>query len=213
MNTKNDIVRPSSSRAESWLVCVVVALILLASGIGVGQRRVVDYFPRLFDWQISAFYDLKPTDQAVYSALLAASEELWWIHGDLLYFGTEEERADPWPTAEQLSLDFLMPPFAKDVAWSQQGETNWERVASYSFEGSTVYFGSGGKVPGQSAYLVMLSHVHKGASYANGATIWVHPDPNVPSPDTIKRDSLIVNGWKEVVPYNGAMEVDRLKGA
>ena len=161
MNTETEIVQPSSSRAESWLISGVVALILLVSGIAVGQRRVVDFFPRLFDWQISAFYDLKPTDQAVYNALLAASEELWWIHGDLLYFGTEEEQADPWPMVEELK-EYLIPPFAKDAAWSQQGETNWERVASFSFEGSTVYFGSGGKVPGQSAYLVMLSHVHKG---------------------------------------------------
>ncbi len=211
MNKKTEIIRPSSSRAETGLICGAVALILLASGVGVSQRQFVDYFPRLYDWQVSSFYDLESTDQAVYNALLPASDELWWIHGDLLYFGTEEEQADPWPTVEELN-EYLMPPFAKDAAWSQQGEVNWQRVASFSFEGSTVYFGSGGKIPGQSAYLVMLSHVHKGASYTNGATIWLHSDPDVPTPETVTRDSLIVNGWKEVVPYNGAMEVDRLQG-
>jgi hypothetical protein len=35
----------------------------------------------------------------------------------------------------------------------------------------------------------------------------------VAAPDTVVRDSLILNGWKEVVPYSGAMEVERLKGA
>ena len=212
MKSESDIVRPSRSRAESWLVAGITVFILLASGIGIASRRVEDTGQRLFDWQISAFYDLKQTDQAVYSALLAASEELWWIHDEFLTFGTPEQLADPWPTVGQLSEEYLLPPFAQDVAWSQQGEIHWERIASYSFEGSTVYFGTGGKLPGQSAYLVMLSHVHKGAIWANGETIWVHPDPNVPSPPTIKRDSLIGNSWKEVVPYNGAMEVNRLKG-
>jgi len=212
MKSESDIVRPSRSRAESWLVAGITVFILLASGIGIASRRVEDTGQRLFGWQISAFYDLKQTDQTVYNALLAASEELWWIHDDLLTFGSPEELADPWPTVEQLSVLYLLPPFARDLAWSQQGEIHWERIASYSFEGSTVYFGTGGKLPGQSAYLVMLSHVHKGAIWANGETIWVHPDPNVPSPPTIKRDSLIGNSWKEVVPYNGAMEVNRLKG-
>ena len=212
MSTKTKIVRPLSGRAESWIVAGVITSILLASGIAVASRRVEDTQPRPFDWQISAFYDLNPTDQAVYNALLAASPELWWIHDEFLTFGTPEQLADPWPTVKQLSEEYLLPPFAQDVAWSQQGETNWERIASYSFEGSTVYFGSGGKLPGQSAYLVMLSHVHKGAIWANGETIWVHSNVNAPSPPTIKRDSLIVNGWKEVVPYSGAMEVDRLRG-
>ena len=80
------------------------------------------------------------------------------------------------------------------------------------FEGSTVYFGSKGKLPNQSAYLINLSHVHKGASYVNGSTIWIHPKPNVSAPSNVTRDSLIANGWKEVVPYSGAMEVERLKG-
>ena len=212
MSTETNIVKPLSSRTESWLIAGVTVLIIFASGIAIAGRGGEDTLPRLFDWQISAFYDLNPTDQAVYNALLAASEELWWIHDEFLTFGTSEELADPWPTIEQLSVEYLLPPFAEDLAWSQQGETQWERIASYSFEGSTVYFGSGGTLPGQSAYLIMLSHVHKGAIWANGETIWVHPDVNIPSPPTIKRDSLIVNGWKEVVPYSGAMEVDRLKG-
>jgi hypothetical protein len=42
--------------------------------------------------------------------------------------------------------------------------------------------------------------------------MWLHPDPNAPPPATIKTDSLIVNGWKEIIPYSGAMEVERLKG-
>lgn len=213
MSTSTVIVRPAGSRLETWSLAGVIGAIVLVSGIAIAQRQVEDAQQRLFDWQISAFYDMNAADQFIYNALSTASTELWWIHGDLLYYSGEERAKDPWPYVDELDQDYAMPPFARDVAWTQHGEVEWERVASFSFEGSTVYHGSGGKAPGQSAYLLMLSHVHKGASYTDGATIWVHPDPNTPAPSTIKRDSLIVNGWKEVVPYSGAMEVDRLQGA
>lgn len=213
MTAVTTIVEPQGSRLETVSVAGVIAAILVVGGIAVDQRQVEDSEQRLFDWQISAFYDMNPADQAIYNALSTAATELWWIHGDLLYYSGEERAKDPWPYVEELDEEYAMPPFARDVAWSQHGEVEWQRVASFSFEGSTVYHGAGGTVPGQSAYLVMLSHVHKGASYTDGATIWVHPDANAPAPQTIKRDSLIVNGWKEVVPYSGAMEVDRLKGA
>ena len=213
MSVASTIVPPLSSRFETGAVLAVTVAVLGLGGFAVQQRRVDDEQQRLFDWQISAFYDLDAADQATYNALSTTATELWWIHGDLLYYGTPEQVADPWPMVEELDTEYLLPPFTKDVAWSQHGGIEWQRIASFSFEGSAVYFGSGGTVPGQSAYLVMLSHVHKGASFANGATIWVHPDPNAPPPETVVRDSLILNGWKEVVPYSGAMEVDRLKGA
>ena len=164
----------------------------------------------VFGWQISSFYDLNETDQAIYNALVTASEELWWIHGGRLTFPQPDQ--EPWPTVAELAEDYELPPFVKDLAWEQQGRVEWQRIAEFSFEGSTVYYGGGGQVPGQSAYLLVLSHVHKGASYADGATMWVHSDPNAPPPDTIKTDSLIVNGWREIIPYLGSTEVERLRG-
>jgi len=207
-----EIVRPNGGRKETFIVAAVVAGILAVNAAEVSARRTDASEPRLLEWQISAFYDLDSADQAIYNALSAAAEELWWAHGELLTFGTEEERANPWPTVEQLDADYLMPPFHRDASWAAQGEVEWQRIASFSFEGSAVYFGSGGKLDGQSAYLLSLSHTHKGATYADGASVWVHADPNAAPPDTVKRDSLILNGWKEVVPYSGAMEVKRLKG-
>jgi hypothetical protein len=207
------VVEARSSRRETILVAGIIAAVLTVSGYVVSQRQVDFDTQRIFDWQISAFYDFSAADQAIYNALAVAADELWWIHGDLLYFGTEEDKADPWPSAEALDQDYAMPPFVKDLAWQQQGRVDWQKVASFSFEGSTVYHGSGGTIPGQSAYLIMLSHVHKGASYADGSTIWVHSDANAPPPSIIKRDSLIIHGWREVVPYSGAMEVERLRGS
>ena len=213
MSGQREIIEPAGARRETFAVAGVVATILAIGAYAVSQRQVEATESRLFDWQISAFHDMTDADQAIYNALSTASVELWWIHGDLLYFAGEERAQDPWPYVEELHEDYAMPPFVRDVAWRQHGEVNWQRVASFSFEGSTVYHGRGGKLPGQSAWLLMLSHVHKGASYTDGATIWIHPDPDAPAPQTIKRDSLIVNGWKEVVPYTGAMEVQRLQGA
>jgi len=204
------IVAPRSARGETLLLAVVAAAILGVGYAVVDARKVDNFEPRLFGWQVSSFYDLNPTDQAIYNALITASEELWWIHGGRLQF--PQEGVDPWPTVEELDEEFQLPPFVKDLAWEQHGRVKWQRAASFDFEGSTVYHGSGGTVPGQSAYLLVLSHVHKGASYADGATMWIHPDPNAPPPDTIKVDSLIVNGWKEIIPYRGADEVQRLRG-
>jgi hypothetical protein len=212
MSASVNIVKPATGRGEAWMVAGIIAVIIAASGLAIAGRQRDDSNPPLFGWQVSSFHDLKGTDQAVYTALSAAAEELWFIHDDILTFGTEEDKKDPWPTMQVLSDEFLLPPFAKDASWSQQGETQWTRVSSYSFEGSTVYFGSGGKIAGQSAYLLNLNHAHKGASYVNGATIWIHPNVNVPTPDKVTRDSLIANGWKEVVPYSGTTEVQRLKG-
>jgi len=212
MSGRVDVVKPASGRSESLLLIGVIGLILVISGIAVAGRQRNDATQTLFDWQISSFHDLKPTDQAIYTALLAASEPLWIVHQDLLA-GTSEQKKTPWPPVKELEgEDWLLAPFAKDAAWSQQGEVTWTRSASFSFEGSAVYFGNGGKVPGQSAYLLNLSHVHKGASYVNGATVWIHPNPNAPPPEKVARDSLIANGWKEVVPYSGATEVERLRG-
>ena len=206
------IVTPAGFRRESAFVAMIAILIVSFTVGAAWLRGDETSVAPLLDWQISAFHDLNSADQAVYNALLVASDELWYAHSDLLYFGTEEQKASPWPPVAELDELYLMPPFTRDIAWQQQGRIDWELVASFSFEGSAVYFGSGGQLTDQSAYLLVLSHVHKGASYANGATIWVHDDADVVSPDTVTRDSLIRNGWREVVPYSGAMEVERIRG-
>jgi hypothetical protein len=205
------VVLPRSAWGETLGLTGVVAAVLAVGAALVDARQVDNYAPRLFDWQISSFYDLDPTDQAIYNALVTAGEELWWIHGGRLAY--PEEGKEPWPSVQDLDEDYGLPPFVKDLAWEQHGRVEWQRVAEFSFEGSTVYFGGGGQVPGQSAYLLVLSHVHKGASYADAATMWVHPDPQAPPPATIKTDSLIVNGWREIIPYLGSNEVERLRGA
>jgi hypothetical protein len=217
-DTEVTIVRPRNGKLEAGIVAVTVAAILGVGSALVKATQVDNFEPRLFGWQISSFYDLAPTDQAIYNALVTASDELWFIYGGRMEFPVPGEESEPWPRVEVLDTEYNLPPFTKDVAWEQTGKVEWQRIAEFqkvdgrAFEGSTVYYGSGGMVPGQGAYLLVLSHVHKGASYADGATMWIHRDPKARPPTTIKTDSLIVNGWKEIIPYSGAVEVERLKG-
>ncbi|PCJ28733.1 MAG: hypothetical protein COA96_00695 [SAR86 cluster bacterium] len=204
-------VAPKSGRKETLAIGIIGLVIAAIAAVAISQRQVEETLPRLYDWQISAFYDLGKVDRAVYSSLVVAMDELWWMHEDILSYNRDIAVEDSWPTMQELGEYYFLAPFAEDLFWSQYGEVKWSRVTSFSFEGSTVYHGFEGTTDEQSAYLVVLSHAHKGASFTNGGAIWMHADANAPAPDTVVRDSLILNGWKEVVPYSGAMEVKRIR--
>ena len=62
-------VRPRNGRLEAALVGLAVAAILAVGGALVKATQVDNFEPRLFGWQLSSFYDLDPTDQAVYGRL------------------------------------------------------------------------------------------------------------------------------------------------
>lgn len=79
-------------------------------------------------------------------------------------------------------------------------------------QGAAVYYGSGGRLPGQSAYLLVIGHAHAGVMWANQATIWVHRDPNAPYPGIVKPESLVGKGWRQVIAYDGNSEIERVKG-
>lgn len=194
-------VAPARSLRETACVAVVVALIVAAMLLFARLNAQHEEKQTLSDWQISAFDDLEPTDQAVYNALDTAADTLW----------VNFEYDKRWPAIVDLDLpDGGLAPFVRDLSWKQTGEVQWQLIKSFSFDGATAYFGSHGKVAGQGAYLLILSHAHKGASYVNQSIVWLHPNPNAPAPDTVVRDSLIRNGWHEIVPYSGDSEVRRL---
>jgi len=203
------IVRPASARLETLvMLCVVAALVV---GTVLLARANSSEEPNTFiaDWQLGAFRDLSEVDQANYSALLFAGEIIQVWYDDSLFSG-----APHWPTVEELSdAEAGLEPFMRDVSWKQGGEVQWRLITSYAIDGATVYFGNQGKVPGQSAYLLMISHLHKGASYRNQSIVWMHPNAQAPAPETVNVDSLVRNGWKQVVPYKGADEVKRLRGS
>jgi len=207
------VVVPTSRRSELIaLAGCVLLLVLIATAYGFSRPSQEEQI-ELLDWQLSAFYDLGPVDQAVYNALRTAVSELWWLHGDMLTANKASNTdAVSWPSVQQLAEYYVVAPFVQDVSSRRQGSIQWQRAAAFSFEGLAVYFGSGGSQPQQSAYLLVLNHAHKGASFSNGASVWMHSNSGAVMPTIIKQNSLIVNGWKQVVAYSGAMEVKRLKG-
>jgi len=203
-------VRPASARLETLAILLVVAL-LIAGTVAlarVNAREEQENF--LPDWQVSAFDGLSPVDQANYNALMAAGDII-----QLTYDATYREGAPHWLTVEEMSVledGIGLAPFMRDVSWKQGGEVQWHLIATYQIDGTTVYFGNNGKVPGQSAYLLVIAHLHKGASYKNQSIVWIHRNARIAPPEKVNIDSLVRNGWKQVVPWRGEDEVKRIRG-
>ena len=209
--TLTTTVLPTSARRETLAVGCVILIIAVIAGVAISQRQIVNPIPRLYDWQLSSFYDLNKADQAIHSSLISAIPELWLLHADKLAQKSGAKVSDAWPSVSELAKYYFVAPFAKDLFWTKYGKVNWARVTTYSFEGSTVYHGHGGSADRQSAYLVVLSHAHKGASFSSGGSIWMNADANAPAPNEVVRDSLIRKGWKQVVAYSGEMERKRIR--
>ncbi len=201
------IVKPASARAETLFVLASVVLVVCA-GVALARANArPDGHVALQDWQISSFHDLDGVDLAIYSALLDAGDYIRIWYEDSIQMGEPH-----WPTVKELDTDYAIAPFTRDVIWKQGGQVEWSMIKSYSIDGATVYFGNNGRVEGQAAYLLVISHRHQGASYSNQSTVWISRDPRAAAPETVNIDSLVRNGWQQVVPYTGAQEVQRLRG-
>lgn len=201
------IVKPASARLETLAIACVIALLAGATVLFARANAREEQNLFLADWQVSAFSDLSAVDQANYNALTYAGEIIQIWYDDSL-----AQKEPHWPTVEELADEEAgLEPFMHDLSWRQGGEVQYRLVTTYEIDGVTVYLGSGGKAPGQSAYLLVISHLHKGASYRNQAIVWIHRDVNAAAPRTVNVDSLVRNGWKQVVPYRGSDEVKRLR--
>jgi hypothetical protein len=75
-----------------------------------------------------------------------------------------------------------------------------------------MYLGTDGKLPGQGSFLLIIGHVHAGFQNNNAIVIWYNASKHVEMPESGFRDKLILQGWREVVPYSGDLEVKRLFG-
>lgn len=226
------IVAPASGRIET-IIFAAALLALCAVPIGyVGLRPRHEDAPPLLSWQVSSFDGLSSADQAIHSALLPAAQEIVWFNNDN---GT-------WPSIEQLTETLLPPfyrdnfwktngevhwqvvmPGANSTAFAGPPPTAGPSgLAAFQApnaiyqgtqgQGAASYYGSGGKLPGQSAYLVVIGHAHTGAVWTNQATIWIHSDRNAAFPDVLKPEALVSRGWRQIIPYDGASEVERVKG-
>lgn len=226
-----NVVRPVSGRWESLaMLLATLAVIAGVAGYVLLRPQAVGP-PTALSWQVRSFDGLGTVDQAIHSALLPAGEEIIWFNND----------TGGWITLEH-AQELVLPPFYRDAFWKKNGQVHWQLILPGTHQphslsgdqhiddappadknvsevsqatlgqGATVYYGSGGSVPGQSAYLLVIGHAHAGVMWANQATIWVHRDPNAPYPGIVKPESLVSKGWRQVIPYDGTREVERVKG-
>ncbi len=222
------VVSPASGRWESVaMVLLTLGVISCVAGYLALRPREVSP-PAALSWQVRSFDGLNAVDQAIHSALLPAGEEIIWNNND----------TGGWITLEQ-AQKIVLPPFYRDAFWKSNGEVHWQLILPGSHQahartpdgevaspaqspsqvsqatqgqGAAVYYGTGGRLPGQSAYLLVIGHAHAGVMWANQATIWVHPNPNAPYPGIVKPEALVSKGWRQVIAYDGASEIERVKG-
>lgn len=222
------IVRPLGGRRESLglLATALAVVAALAGYVALRPQKVAPPVP--LSWQVRSFDGLNAVDQAIHGALLPAGEEIIWLNND----------TGGWITLDY-AQKILLPPFFRDAFWKANGQVRWHFIPPGTHaahlrppdqgggnrqiapnavsegtqgQGAAVYYGSGGLAAGQSAYLLIIGHAHAGVMWANQATIWVHANPNAPYPRIVKPEGLVGEGWRQVIPYDGASEVQRVKG-
>jgi len=195
-------VRPASGRHESLAVALVTVVVIGGTLAYAATRPETGAMPTLAEWQVSAFDGLGPADQAIHSAIGPAIEEAIFRYDFDGY----------WPTAGELAESFISP-FHQDIFWETNGQVDWAlHRPEQTDQGSVYYLGRAGQVPGQSAYLALIRHQHLNTVNTNQLDLWVHADPRAPEPTGVTPQSLVRQGWRQVVTYSGASEVERIKG-
>lgn len=212
-STSLQLVRPASARFEGLAIFVACAIVLGILFSYVRARGVEPTREPLQEWQVSAFDTLTGADQAIYNALFTAKDDVPYIYDDINLM-TPPGAKFRWPSLQDFQA-FLLPPFFRDRSWEQNGSMQWtlfEPVAEGEMQGSIMYLGTDGKVPGQGSFLLVIGHVHAGFQNNNAMAIWWNRENHVTMPRSGFRDGLILQGWKEVVPHSGASEIRRLYG-
>ncbi|MEP7313545.1 MAG: hypothetical protein ABI859_13250 [Pseudomonadota bacterium] len=208
------LVRPAGSRHEALALGLVTAAVIGLLAFYVHERGRGDTREPLYDWQVSAFNVLTGADQAIYNSLYTVKDEIPFIYDDINQFNKPGQKFH-WPNLKDFQ-NLLLPPFYQDTSWQQTGSLQWslyEPLAEGEMQGSTMYLGTDGKLPGQGSFLLVIGHVHAGITNNNAIVVWWNAKNHVEMPQSGFRDRLILQGWREVVPYSGAQEVKRIFGS
>lgn len=206
-------VRPAGARYEALLLVVAAVIVVGLLALYVRERGAEAGREPMADWQISAFDSLTGADQAIYNALFTAKDDVPYLYEDVNMFNKPGQKFR-WPNLQDFQ-DSLLPPFYQDRSWEQNGSMKWtlfEPLAEGEMQGSTMYLGTDGKLPQQGSFLLVIGHVHAGFQNNNSIVIWWNKKNHVVMPESGFRDGLILQGWREVMPYSGAQEVKRLFG-
>lgn len=206
-------IRPAGARLEGWLLAAVTLVVLTVLTVYVRMNGREDTVQKLYDWQVSAFDGLTGADQAIYNSLYTVKDEIPLIYDDINLFNPPGVKFR-WPNVDDFQ-DWLLPPFYRDTSWQQNGSLQWslhEPLAEGEMQGSTMYLGTDGTIQEQGSFLLVIGHVHAGITNNNSIQIWWNAKNHVEMPESGFRDQLILQGWREVVPYSGDLEVKRLFG-
>ena len=207
------LVRPAGTRYEGLALVAATLAVVGALFLYVLAQGSEGFKEPIYDWQVSAFETLTGADQAIYNSLYTVKDEIPYIYDDINMFN-EPGQKFRWPNLQDFQ-DWLLPPFYQDTSWEQNGALSWtlfEPLAEGEMQGSTMYLGTDGKIAGQGSFLLVIGHVHAGFTNNNAIVIWWNSKNHVEMPQSGFRDGLILQGWREVVPYSGAQEVKRLFG-
>ena len=195
------------------MLSAITVTLLAALALYVNERGQSEEIQEIYEWQVSAFNTLTGADQAIYNSLYTVKDEIPYIYDDINYFNQPGEKFH-WPTLQDFQ-DYLLPPFLMDTSWEQNGSLRWtlfEPLPEGEMQGSTFYRGTDGELPGQGSFLLVIGHIHAGFTNSNAIVIWWNEANHVEMPESGFRDSLILRGWKEVVPYSGSEEVRKIFG-
>lgn len=205
------IIHPANSRLESLVVGLTLLGIFSTAGALLWRTTEQHGPQRLREYQISAYQDLSPLEQGTFNDLYAAAMEVESVHED----------EGGWMSIADLE-EFFIPPFIQDIVWQKRGALHWTQpIIDTRNIHITAYLGQTTAPATSGSFLLVLSHLH-GAGGGNilatslnydGQTfgVWYHSQA-VSVAQSITRESLIVQGWEEVIPYRGEDEIKRLKG-
>ena len=213
MSATTEEIRPAGSRFEGLLLAFAAVAVVALLALYVQERGQNDEPPQIYDWQVSAFNTLTGADQAIYNSLYTVKDEIPYIYDEINFFNQPGDRFR-WPNLDDFQ-EYLLPPFYKDTSWEQNGALQWslfEPLAEGEMQGSTMYLGTDGQLPEQGSFLLVIGHVHAGFTNNNAIVIWWNAAHHAEMPESGFRDTLILRGWKEVVPYSGEQEVKRIFG-
>lgn len=208
-----ELVRPAGARHEGLLLSVAAALIAALLAFYVDRLGRHESHEPIYEWQVSAFDTLTGPDQAIYNALFTAKDDIPFIYDDI-NVNTPDDAVFRWPSLKDLQ-NAELPPFLHDRSWQQNGSLNWtlyEPLAKGEMQGSTMYLGTDGTHATQGSFLLVIGHTHAGVQNKNSIAIWWTAKNHAVMPQSGFRDGLILQGWREVVPHNGAQEVKRIFG-
>ncbi|MES2626657.1 MAG: hypothetical protein V4628_15330 [Pseudomonadota bacterium] len=196
------IVQPNHRKWETVLLVAALIALVLSTGTYVETYGLEEKPQEILDWQISSFSGLQGIDQAIYNELIVAADEVNWL---VYYNGYWPDDAD--------FQENLLAPFYRDLSWEHNGSVKWTLknvIQEGEAQGLTLYHGGGGTIETQGAFLLVIDHKHAGNAQITASNIWWHADRNAPIPETSKVASLILHGWKQVIPYQGKDEMERL---